>query len=96
MLHLICRNPARCVELRLDLLTTHLFRDVGNAHPEHANRRWSVTRLIVDRKLDLVCLVDIDVECFVLPPVDACRFCPSLDGILHLQHNERFGTSGEP
>lgn len=96
MLHLIRRHPTRCIELRLDLLTTHLLSDVGNAHPKHTNRRRSVTRLIVDCELNLVRLVDIDVERFVLPPVDACRLCPSLDGILHFQHNERLGTSGEP
>lgn len=96
ILHLIGRNPAGCIEFRLDFLATHLLGDIGNAHPQHADRSWPIARFVIYGKLDLIRLVDIDIEHLILPSVGSGSFRSGFDGILNLHNHECLGASGEP
>lgn len=93
--HFVRGDPARGVQLCLNLLAPHFLGDVGYANPQHANGRGSVSRLIIDCKLNLVRLVDVDREGFVQPFIIATGLRPCLDRILHLNHDKRLRPAGE-
>jgi hypothetical protein len=96
MLHLICRDPARCSKLRFNLLAAHFFGDVSYAHPEHANRGGPIARLVVYGKLNFIRFVNLNVERLVLPSVGSGGFRSRLDGILYFDNDKGLRTSGEP
>lgn len=95
-LHPIGRYPARAVGLRLDPLSAHLFSDVGYSDPQQSDGEGMLARLIVNRKLELVGLVDLDVVIFRLPSVVARCSRPGDDVILDLDGNERLGAPCKP
>ena len=93
MVHLVGRYPAGSIEFGLDLLTTHLFGDVGNAHPKHTNWRWSITGFIVYRQFNFVGFVDIDIKRLILPPVVPGCFRSCLNGIFDFENHICLRTS---
>ena len=82
--HLICGYPARCVELRLNLLATHLLCDVRNAHPKHTDWYRAISRLVIDRQFNLVCLIDIHGKAFVQPFIVSGSLGPGFDRVFNL------------
>lgn len=85
--HLVCRYPTGRIELGLDLLATHLFCDVGNPHPQHADRSWAVSSLVVDSQFDLIRFVNVHRKALVEPSIISGSFGSRFDCIFNLDDN---------
>jgi hypothetical protein len=83
------------LQLRFDLLTAHLFRNVGYPYPEQTNGQWMIGGLIIDRDLDLVGLVNVKLVQLVQPPVVPRRLRAALYAVFNFDVNESFGTTAK-
>lgn len=90
---LVCSNPARVLELSLNLLATHFLGKVGNADPEHTDGKEVVASLVVHGDFNLVGLVNVELVVFVDPAVVPGGLSAALDGIFNLDVDESLGAS---
>lgn len=91
--HSIGRYPARAVDLGLDPFATHLLDNIRDADPEETDRQWVVSRFIIDRQLDLVGLVDINIMVLGFPLVGAGGFGAGHDIVFDLDRDVGFGAA---
>ena len=94
--HLIGAYPSRTGYVLFDPLPAQLFHQIRDAYPQHSDWQRVLPGLVVNRDLDFVCLVDINVVALVQPLVVAGGFCPDPGYIFNLDDHKRFRAAGEP
>lgn len=93
--HTISGDPTRVVDFGLDLLPSHLFYDIGNPDPQHADWQGMLSRFIVDGKLDLVRLVNVEAMIFGLPSIVTGGAGSGHDIVLNFDRDECLRASSE-
>lgn len=93
--HSVSGHPAGAVHLGLNPLATHLLDDIGYPDPQHSDGHGVLGGLVVDGKLNLVGLVNINVVIFSFPTVISRRSCSGHDSVLDLNGNESFWASSK-
>jgi hypothetical protein len=94
--HSVCRHPSRAVKLGLDTFSAHLFCNIGDSNPEHANRHGMVASAVVYSQLNLVGLVNINLMNFVLPSVGLGWLCPAFKHVFDLDYNKGVRSTAKP
>lgn len=93
--HSVGGDPAGAVDLGFNPLPSHLLGNVGYSDPQHGNGNGVFARPVIDSKLDLVCLVDVDMELLSIPAVVARGSRACNDIVLDLDGDVGFGTAAE-
>ena len=95
IVHSICCHPLRIAQFRLNLLPPHLFRNIRDSYPKHADWGRTSSRFVVYCQLNLVRFFDIHVVYFVGPSIRSCCSCLALLDILNLHHYECLRSPSE-
>jgi hypothetical protein len=83
------------LQFRFDLLTAHLFRNVGYSYPEQTDGQWMVGGLIIDRDLDLVGLVNVKLVQLVQPTIVPGWLRAALYAVFNFDINKSLWTTAK-
>ena len=93
--HTVGRDPARAVNIGLNLLASQLLGNIGYPDPHHADGNRMLGRLVVNGELDFVGPINLDGVILGLPTVQAGGLGTGDYVVLDLDGNEGIGTPTE-
>lgn len=92
IVHSIRCHPLRVAQFRLNLLSPHLFSNIRDSYPKHADWCRTSSRLVVYSQFNLVRFFDIHVVYFVGPSIGSCCSCLALLNVLNLHDYKCLGS----